>query len=178
VHERGGEVEAPAHPTGEVAQQSVARVDEVEPFEQLLDTTGENLLRHLRQPADEAQVLARSDVLVDRGVLAREPDRRAYLLAVLGHVAPEHERAPAIGLDQRGEDADGGGLAGAVRAQDAEHRAGGNVERDALQGFDGAEALAEILGDDGQLVRATALVTAPFATWGVVSFTKPSCPNT
>ena len=42
MHERGGEVEPPAHPAGEVAQQPVARVDEVEPLEQLVDAAGES----------------------------------------------------------------------------------------------------------------------------------------
>ena len=52
------------------------------------------------------------------------------------------------GLAERGEDADGGGLAGAVVAEQAEDGAGGDVEVEVPQGPQVAEALAEALGVD------------------------------
>ena len=99
VHERGGEVEAPAHATGEVAQQAIARVDEVELLEEHLDAIGELGSRNLGEPPDEAQVLARGEVLVDRRVLTGEPDRRADRPRVRGHIATEND---ARGRDRAG----------------------------------------------------------------------------
>ena len=63
---------------------------------------------------------------------------------------PRTTRAAAIGLDQRGEDAHRRGLAGAVRSEQTEHAADGNVERHTLQRFDRAEGLDQVLDDDGR----------------------------
>ena len=52
---------------------------------------------------------------------------------------------PAVGPEQRGEDAHRGGLAGPVRAEQTEHGAAGDREVDAAQGLGVAEALDEAL---------------------------------
>ena len=136
-----------------MAQDAVARVDEVEALEQLVDAPGQLGLGDLGQAPDEAKVFARGQIIVDRGVLAREADRGAYRLRVPAHVEAEHAGPTAVGPEQRGEDAHRGGLAGAVRPEEAEHGADGDFERDALQRLDLAEALSEVFGDDGGGVR-------------------------
>ena len=94
--------------------------------------------------------------------------------ALLGHVAAEHERPPAVGTDQRGQDPHRGGLAGTVGPEQPEHAADRHGERDALERLDGAEALHEVFRDDGRLARHPG--------GGVVHADEPStilgpCPN-
>ena len=78
------------------------------------------------EPADEAEVLAAGEVLVDGGVLAGQADALAHRLRVLGHVDAEHGGPPGVGAQDRGEDAHGGRLAGTVGTEQAEDGAGGD----------------------------------------------------
>ena len=68
-----------------------------------------------------------------------------------GDVEPADPGGADVGLEQRREDADGGGLTGAVRAEDTEDGAGGNGEVDPVEGLGGAEALPEPLGLDHEV---------------------------
>ena len=97
---------------------------------------------------DHVQVLPAGEVLVDRGVLTSQPDHPAYVVGVAGHVDARHGRPAGGGLEQGGEDADGGGLAGAVGPEQAVHGAVGDGEVDAVDGLDVAEVLDEPVGDD------------------------------
>src|SRR5690606_877256 len=65
-------------------------------------------------------------------------------------IVPEHPRGAAVGAEQRGEHADGGGLAGAVRAEDAVDGSGTDREVDAVHGAGAAERLDEGGGLDGE----------------------------
>ena len=49
---------------------------------------------------------------------------------------PEHAPFAAGGVQQPGEHLEGGGLAGAVGAQEADHLAGGQVEGQPIHGLD------------------------------------------
>ncbi len=71
VHQRGGEVEAPPHPTGVRLDGPVGGVDEVEALEELAGPLPDERLRQVGELADQAEVLAPGQVLVDGGVLAR-----------------------------------------------------------------------------------------------------------
>jgi len=74
------------------------------------------------------------------------PDLRRFL----GDVVPGDGGTAGIRPQQGGQDANGGGLAGAVRAEDAQHRALGGGQADPVQGLGGTEALGEPFGfDDG-----------------------------
>ncbi len=61
---------------------------------------------------------------------------------------PQTSIVPASGIAQPDQALDGGGLAGAVRAEQAEDLAGADLEADAVDGVHGAVALAQILNDD------------------------------
>jgi hypothetical protein len=101
------------------------------------------------QPADEDEVLGAGERLVERRVLAGQPDELADLVRLGGDVVAEHRRAAVVRRDQGGEDADDGGLAGAVRAEEAEDGAGGDGQVDAVHRRGGTEALGQAAGDDG-----------------------------
>ena len=66
------------------------------------------------------------------------------------------DAVPSVGADERGEDADRRGLAGAVVAEQPEHRARRDVEVEVAQRPQVAEALAEALGDDAARRRRRA----------------------
>jgi len=100
---------------------------------------------------DEAEVLDAGQVLVDGGVLAGQADRVTDGLGVGDDVVTEDTGLAGVGPQDRGEDPDGGRLAGAVGAEEAEHGAGRDGEIDPVEGGDVSEPLDEAGGDDGGL---------------------------
>ena len=97
-------------------------------------------------------VLAAREVLVDRGVLAGQPDDVAHGVGLGDHVVAEDRGVPRVGAEDGGEDAHGGRLAGAVGPEQSEHGAGLDLEGDPVEGADVAagEDLDQIVGLDGQ----------------------------
>ena len=85
------------------------------------------------EPPDHLQVLTAREVLVHGGVLAREPDARAQLVGLPHDVEARDLSPPGVWLQERGEDADRGGLAGAVRPEQPEDRTLPNLEIQAVQ---------------------------------------------
>ena len=83
------------------------------------------------QVALQQQVLAAGGLRVDRVLLEHAADRPADRVRLPVHVVAGDDRGAAGRLGQGGEDLDGGGLAGAVGAEQAEHGAGRDGEADA-----------------------------------------------
>ena len=96
----------------------------------------------------EAQVLLGGEVRVQHGVVRDEADGLAHRHGVLAHVVAGHLDLAAAGGEQRGEHAQGGRLAGAVGAEDAQEPAARHPERDALEHLTAAERLAQALDLD------------------------------
>ena len=156
VDERGREVEPPAHPAGVGPHRPVGGLDEVESLEQLRGPRPRSSpARQVHEPADQAQVLAAGEVAVDRRVLAGEPDRAPHRVRL---VRRRRGRAPSARPPSGGssvvEHPDRGGLAGAVRAEQAEDRAGRHLEVDAGQRDDVAEPFDQPLDSDRRLGHA------------------------
>src|SRR5262249_12410470 len=94
--------------------------------------------RHALQLHDEAQVLDDAQVGVERRVLREVADRApAGERLDRGIAAADADRAGG-GREDTGEDAHRRRLAGAVRAEEADDLAAGDVEGDAGNGFDAA----------------------------------------
>ena len=148
VYERGGEVEPTPHATAVRAGRSGGRVGEIETREQLVGPRPDGLGLQVRQLSHHPEVLVASEVLVDRGVLTGEADALAHFLRVLAHINTEHLGPPAAAGQNRGEDAYGCGLAGAVRSEETEHAAGGDREVDSVERDNGSELLFEVLDSD------------------------------
>ena len=149
-HERGGDVEAPAHPAGISAERPVGGLVEAEALEQLRRPRRDLRRLHLGEQADQAEVLAAREVGVDRGELTGHPDHPPDRVGLLRDVVAEDARDPGVGLEHGGEDPDRGGLARAVGPQQAEDRTGRDLEVDPVQ----REHLAEALGEPLDLDRA------------------------
>ena len=98
---------------------------------------------------DHLEVLEAGEVLVDGGVLACETDPLAHALRLGDDVEPEHARRAAVGMEQRRQDPDGGGLAGAVRPEQPEDGARIDGQIDVAQRMDVAVVLAQAVRLDG-----------------------------
>jgi hypothetical protein len=83
------------------------------------------------------------------GELAGETDASAHPLRFAGHVETEHGRRAGVGAENRRQHPHGGGLAGAVRTEQAEHGRGGHLEVDAVECDDVSEALLQAFDPDG-----------------------------
>ena len=91
--------------------------------------------------------------VVDGGVLGGEADAPAHLRGLGAHVEAGDDGRARVGVGERGEDAHGGGLARAVRAEHGGDGADGHLEVDAGERQVVAVALGEPAGDDGVLGR-------------------------
>ena len=150
MHEGGGQIEPAAHAARVGLGRAVGGVGQAEAVEQLVGPGTQLRPGQVGEPADEPQVLAAGEVLVDRGVLPGETDALAHRLRVVGDVEAEHLGPATVGTEDGREDAHGGGLAGTVGAEQAEDRARRDGQVDAAQGLDLAEALGQALHPDGR----------------------------
>ena len=131
--QRAGEVESPPHPAGVRLERAVGRIGERELLEQFVGAPLRLGFRELVEPAEQHEILATGQVLVDRRVLPREADHRAQLLRFGDDVVARDRRASRIGLEQRRQDPDRRRLARAVRPEQSEHAALGDGEIQAVE---------------------------------------------
>ncbi|OLT12899.1 hypothetical protein BJF78_23060 [Pseudonocardia sp. CNS-139] len=131
--EARGQVQPPAHAPGPARDRPAGRVLQAEPGEQLTRAPHGVAARQVEQLADHDEVGEPGQLLVDAGVLAGEGDPTADLAGVAHHVEPRDPRGAGVRAQQRGEDPDQGGLAGAVGAEQAVHPSAGDGEPDAVE---------------------------------------------
>ncbi len=94
----------------------------------------------------EAEVLAAGQLEVEARLLEHHAESRAVAgVAAVGRLAVERQR-PGVRRDEAGQQAKGGRLAGAVRAEQAEDLAGRDVEAEAVE----RGALLESAGEAGR----------------------------
>jgi hypothetical protein len=122
----------------------VGGVDEVEALQQLACDGPFDAA----QPGDHAQVLGAGEHAVHRGLLRRQADRGTHLVRRARHVVAGHAGRACVGGEERGEDADGGRLPRAVRAEQREHLAPAHAQVQAVQDAGVAERLRQPLDLD------------------------------
>ncbi len=144
----GREVQTSAHAAAVGLRGTAPGVGQVELLQQLDGTLLGRLAGLAVQLADHLQVLRAGQVLVDRGGLAGQADLLAHGAGVATQVDAGDGGLALIGFEQGGEDAHGGGLAGAVGAQQAQHGPLGDGQVDAREGRHVAVALDEPAGGD------------------------------
>ena len=131
AEQRACERDALAEPLREAAAEIVRPAGEVDRRQRLPDPGLR--LRELVQPGEELEVLGHGETQVEAGVLGHHRDPLANLDAVCRvERQTRHAGRAGGGGDQGGEHAHGGRLAGAVRAEEAEHLAGGDAEGDVI----------------------------------------------
>ena|GEM_PF-6267924 len=92
---------------------------------------------------------------VDSRLLERHADRAADGVGLADHVVARHERRAGGGAQEGGEDADQGGLAGAVGAEKAVDLSGVDREVEVVDGADGGAGGAEVADEGGDLDGAS-----------------------
>ena len=89
---------------------------------------------HAAHLGGELEELEHGHVAVDRRVLGQVADALAHLERIVEHVVSGDHRPARRRRQEAGEDLHRGRLAGAVRAQEAEHLAAPHVERNLVDG--------------------------------------------
>ena len=148
MHEREREVEPPLHAPRVAGDLAVGGVHETDAMEKLLRARATLLLRHALQRRLQAEVVARGEERVERGLLQRDADEPADLWPVLDDVVPGNERRPRRRRQEGGQDVDRGGLPGAVRAEEAVDLAGRDRDVDPV---DGARAFLVLANEPADL---------------------------
>ncbi len=150
VHQRSSDHEAPLHAAGERAGDRMAALPQL----QLLEIFLGSLLRERPRYAVEAGLVHhdREQRLehVEIDLLRHDADAGLRHLELAIHVVAEDLDDAAGLVDQRGDDADDGGLAGAVRTEQREKIALRDLEIDAFERLDAVLVdLGELAKDEG-----------------------------
>ena len=137
-HQRPGDLQAPPLAAAVAVHRAADHLGQPEHTGQLGDLAGRGGRRDAPQPRVQVKVAAAGQRLVQDRFLEHHAADRPGRDGVPDHVETGQPRRPAGGLDRGGQHPDGGGLAGTVRAQQAEHLTGGDLEVDAADGLDPA----------------------------------------
>jgi hypothetical protein len=141
--ERHREVEPAPHAARVRGDRLRGGLGQVEALEQLGRAAARRSPAEVVQIRDQDQVLLAGEQVVDRRELPGHPDRRADRVGLGSHVMAGDAHVAAVSGEQRGEDLDGGRLAGAVGAEQREDRALGDVQVDPFEDRLVAEGLAQ-----------------------------------
>ena len=125
-HQRPGDLQAPPLAAAVAVHRAADHLGQPEHTGQLGDLAGCGGRRDAPQPRVQVKVAAAGQRLVQDRFLEHHAADRPGCDGVPDHVGTGQPRRPAGGLDG-GQHPDGGGLAGAVRAQQAEHLTGGDL---------------------------------------------------
>ncbi len=159
------EVEPAAHASRVPLDRPVAGIGQLESLQQLPGPRSAPFPAQVVETAHHVEVLESCEVLVDRRILAGDPDQLAELGGLGGDVEPEHLCPALLGLEKGGEDPDRGCLAGAVGAEQPEHRGLGYVQVEPVESYDGAVPLDQALRCDGMFQVISPLVTPGTIGW-------------
>ena len=110
---------------------------------------GDLAVREAVDAAVEADVLADGQVVVEREPLAHVADAALDLLGLRRHVEPGGARLAGGGREEPRQHLHRRRLTRAVRAEEAEHLASGDLERDGVDGREVAEGAREVARPDG-----------------------------
>lgn len=145
-----GDVQAPFHAAGVGGGGLAGGLGEVEALQQFGGDPPALGAGEVVQVRHEEHVLLAGDQAVHGGELAGDPDRAAHGLRSGGEIVAADADVAGVGGDEGGEDLDGGGLPGAVRAEQGEDRSFGDGQVDAVEDGLVAVGLAQSVRGDGQ----------------------------
>ncbi len=148
--ERAGDLDPPALAAGERDRRRLAMARDAEFLEQRVEVglaPAPVRLHHLEHRAD---IVLDVEAAEDRGFLRQiaDPEPRALIHRKVGDVVAVELDLAAIGLDQPGDHVERGGLAGAVRPEQADRLAAPHVEAHVLDDLAAAIALFDAMGGE------------------------------
>ena len=146
--ERAGERDALALPAGELVGVAVGERRELHELEQLVDPGLDVGLGRLAHAEPEPDVVGDGHVPEQRVVLEHEADA-ALLHASVRVLLVLHPDPPGVRRLEAGEHPQHGALSRAARPEERGDRALLGGERDVVHGDEAAEALRQVLHDDG-----------------------------
>ena len=123
---------------------------------------------------EEFEVFGDRQVVVERKLLRHVADLLPYLRGTKAAALAGQLHAAAGGREQAAEHLDGGGLARAIRAQQAVDLAVPHLGGDVLHSRKRAEMFGEIGSADGNLAAESAAVAAAGKRLGVNQFSEAS----
>src|SRR4029079_15748565 len=167
VHERESDGQPLALATRKVLRPGRSLLAEVHQLDELVRRPALAV-----EAAEEVEDLNDVELRVEGGGLERDADPGLDRIRIGDDVDAEDPHGARIGLPQALEDLHGRGLAGAVRAEQAEHGSGPDLEADAVDGARRAIALSQVLdADDG--IRRDLMCTSHRSD-GATSSSSPS----
>src|SRR5918995_5252716 len=134
MYQSGGDVELALHAAGVGAHRPIRGVGQVEPVEQFVDPGPDRCATHAVNAAGEQQVLATGCLGIRARALSDDADRTAYAVRPAQYVDAGDGGRTRGRPGERRQDLDRGGLAGAVRAEQSEHRACSDGEAQPVEG--------------------------------------------
>ena len=149
--QRRGDREPLAHPEGVGAVALACRGEQPHPLQRRIDPrAGRRRVGMAIRRVQPGEIRAAGQVGMEGRSLDQRPHPRQHGAGPPGDGLAEDLDPPLRGMDQPEEHADGRGLAGSVRAEEAVHRSLRNVEIDAVDRRLAPEALGEAGRGDGR----------------------------
>jgi hypothetical protein len=151
VDDAAHDIERAPHAAGKRADRALPLIVQAEQLEQLAAALLDERRLEVVQQAREAQILCDRQRAIECRILEHEPDGGPYGDWLGADVIAGDRGAARAGTDQRGQHVNGGGLARAVRTEQAEESAGRDFELEGVYREDVAEAFGQRLRVDGRL---------------------------
>ena len=134
------------HAAGEAVDEGVAFVAEVGEFQHVVDDLGALRAVDVVGGGEEFEVFLHDHVFVSAEVVGDEADEGADGSGLIADDVIADARFAPGGLEERGEDFDGGGFAGAVGADETEAISLIDLEIEIGEGNEGSVSLGEVDG--------------------------------
>ena len=151
VDQRRGDGQPPPHALGVLGHERAGLVGQLGELQQLHGASGGLVSGQPVHAAAEGEVLPAGEALEEAELLGDHADAALDLQGLLDGVHAQHlDGAPVRAIDA-GEDGQGGGLPGAIGAQERVEGASGNLEVEPVERGETAEAFDEPTGVNGQV---------------------------
>ncbi len=141
VNQRLCQAEPLLGPLAESADLCVRQRRQIGQVQDALDDGRPLPARDAPRSREETQVLARGQAVVHAVLVGHVPDELAHSIRFVENAAPADPCLASRRVDQRSQHANGCGLAGPVRPDEAEHLARRHVEADSVDGLDSVVVL-------------------------------------
>ncbi len=168
---RFGDLQATTLSATQVDGFGIGQIRDVEPFQNFHDALWQRFEIEALEAAVGQKIVAHAEKEFDGGFLQHAGDAAAHFERLTRDITAEHARRAGGGAQQRGENFEERGLAGAVWAEQAEDRALGHAEAHSVHGAHGRQAarmedLCQILDFDCVFAHATAAPRAGIVIGG------------